>query len=159
MQYSQAASFAPCARFFRSSFSPACIAFSWQGMFFIYFRVISHEFVSASLRKPCGFFRWFLTGLPLILFLSNHGFLKQYTNEISNAFVGLTLISKKLMIHNAQVLLTLSVSQQHHAENVEKRWESGATWGNQKSSKKMFYSKENIQTYKKFFQIFYHFKD
>ena len=106
MQFSQAASFAPCAQFFRSSFSPARIAFSWQGMFFIYFRVISHEFVSASLRKPCGFFKWFLTGLPLILFLSNHDFLKY-----SNAFVGLTLISKKLMIHNVQVLLTLSVSQ------------------------------------------------
>ena len=76
MQYSQTASFAPCAQFFRSSFSPARIAFSWQGMFFIYFCVISHEFVSAPLRKPCVFFRWFLTGLPLILFLSNHDFLK-----------------------------------------------------------------------------------
>ena len=76
MQYSQAVSFAPCAQFFRSSFSPARITFSWQGMFFIYFRVISDEFVSASLRKPCGFFRWFLTGLPLILFLRNDNFSK-----------------------------------------------------------------------------------
>ena len=41
---------------------------------FIYFRVISHELVSASLRKPCGFFPWFLTGIPLILFpfISTH---------------------------------------------------------------------------------------
>ena len=37
--------------------------------FFIYFRVISHEFVSAFLRNPCGFFPWFLTGIPIILFL------------------------------------------------------------------------------------------
>ena len=31
------------------SFPPALSAFSWQGMFFIYFRVISHELVSGSL--------------------------------------------------------------------------------------------------------------
>ena len=45
----------------------------WQGLLFIYFRAISHkfrtEFVSASLRKPCGFFPWFFTGIQLILFL------------------------------------------------------------------------------------------
>ena len=29
---------------------------TWQGIFFIYFRVISYEFVSAFLRKPWGFF-------------------------------------------------------------------------------------------------------
>ena len=48
-----------------SSFSfhlPAC--------FFIYTCVISHKFVLASLRKPCGFFLWFLMGSPLLLFLS-----------------------------------------------------------------------------------------
>ena len=47
---------------------PARSASGWQGMFFIYICVISHEFVSASLKKPCGFFPWFL--IPLILFLS-----------------------------------------------------------------------------------------
>ena len=48
-----------------SSFSfhlPAC--------FFIYTCVISHKFVLASLRKPCGFFLWCLMGNPLLLFLS-----------------------------------------------------------------------------------------
>ena len=48
-----------------SSFSlhlPAC--------FFIYTRVISHKLVLAFLRKPCGFFLWFLMGSPLLLFLS-----------------------------------------------------------------------------------------
>ena len=44
-----------CSQFFFLSFHPARSASSWQGMLFIYFRVISHEFVSASLRKPCVF--------------------------------------------------------------------------------------------------------
>ena len=39
-------------------------------MFFIYFRVVSDEFVSTSLRKPCGLFPWFLTRISLILFLT-----------------------------------------------------------------------------------------
>ena len=38
-------------------------------MFFNYFSVISHEVISASLRKPCGFFPWFLMRIPLILLL------------------------------------------------------------------------------------------
>ena len=48
---------------------PVFLVCPWQGMFFIYFRVISHEFVSASLKKPCNFILWFLTRIPLILFL------------------------------------------------------------------------------------------
>ena len=32
---------------------PACSTSSWQGMFLIYFHIISHKFVPASLRKPC----------------------------------------------------------------------------------------------------------
>ena len=62
--------FTSCSQFFFSSLHPAHSASSWQGrMFFIYFRVISHEFVLASLRNPCGFLPWFLTGIPPILFL------------------------------------------------------------------------------------------
>ena len=58
-----------CPVFLSISFALARSASSWQGMLFIYFRVISQEFVSASLRKLRGFFPWFLTGIPLILFL------------------------------------------------------------------------------------------
>ena len=55
MQYWKTASFAPSVQFFLSSFPLARSASSWQRMFFIYFRVVSHEFVSTSLRKPCVF--------------------------------------------------------------------------------------------------------
>ena len=41
---------------------------SRQGMFFIYFRVISHKFVSAPLRKPCCFSHDFWRDSHLILF-------------------------------------------------------------------------------------------
>ena len=61
--------FTSCYQFFFSSLHPAHSAFSWQGIFFIYFRVILHEFVSGSFRKSCAFFPWFLTGIPLSLFL------------------------------------------------------------------------------------------
>ena len=60
MQYSQTAS--------RFSFSST---FNLQEqIFFSYFRVILHEFVSVSLARPRRFFPRFLTGIPLILFLS-----------------------------------------------------------------------------------------
>ena len=61
--------FTSCFLFFFSSLHPARSASSWQGVIFIYFRVILHEFVSVSLTKPCGFSHVFLTGIPLILFL------------------------------------------------------------------------------------------
>ena len=66
---------------------PAHSASSWQGMFFIYICVISHEFVLASLRKPCDFPQWFLTRIPLVLFLSQPWskgcfMLKQMTLEL-----------------------------------------------------------------------------
>ena len=66
---------APSAQFFFSSFPPARSTSYWQGMFFIYFRVISHEFVLSSLRKPCGFFPCFFMGIPLILFLYQNCFI------------------------------------------------------------------------------------
>ena len=61
--------FRSCSPCFFSSLHPGRSASSWQGrMFYIYFRIISHEFTSASLRNSCGSFFWFLTGIPLILF-------------------------------------------------------------------------------------------
>ena len=68
VQYSKAAPSFSFHLFIHLALLPAGPS-SWQRMFFIYFRVLSHEFVSASLRKPCGFSPWFLTGIPLILFL------------------------------------------------------------------------------------------
>ena len=55
--------------------------------FFIYICVILHEFVSTSLRKTCSFFPWFLTGIQLILFLSQprskrYFILRQMTLEL-----------------------------------------------------------------------------
>ena len=50
---------------------PVFSASSWQGLFFVYFRVISQKFVSTLLRKRCGFFQWFLAGIPLILALED----------------------------------------------------------------------------------------
>ena len=44
--------FTSSSEFFFSSFHSARSASSWQGMFFVYFCVISHQLVSASLRKP-----------------------------------------------------------------------------------------------------------
>ena len=65
---------------------PAHSASSWQGMFFIYIFVISHEFVLAF-KKTLWFFPWLLTGIPLILFLSQSWskgcfILKQMTREL-----------------------------------------------------------------------------
>ena len=66
--------FTNCFQFFFSSFHQARFGSTWQGMFFIDFRVISHEFALAFLGKPCGFFPWFLTGVPFILYISPNSF-------------------------------------------------------------------------------------
>ena len=52
-------------------------------MFFIYCRVFSQELVSTSLKKPCGFFPWFLTRIPLTLFLVIF-WVKESTIDVSN---------------------------------------------------------------------------
>ena len=56
--------FPSCSQFFFSSLRPARSASSWQEIIFIYFCVISYEFVSASLRKPCVFFPMIFDGDP-----------------------------------------------------------------------------------------------
>ena len=57
--------FTSCSLFFFSSLHPARSASSWQGrMFFIYFCVVSHKFVSPSLRNPFGFFPMVFDGNP-----------------------------------------------------------------------------------------------
>ena len=46
------------------SFSPTRSAFSWQGIFFVSFYIISHAFVLTSLRKPSSFFPKVFDGNP-----------------------------------------------------------------------------------------------